>query len=411
MTTPTRVVITGGGVASSLGNDLETYCRNLYEGRYGIGPITTFDTSAHSTKLGACLDSLPVPACLSKMERKMSSKLSLVSLFCVEQAVAQAGLDFTQEDGRRMGIIIGSGFINLYDLEIFYENFFAQTSWKAPATIPLNMGNAPASRIAITYGLQGVIKCVSTACASGFTAIADSFNLIRDGRQEMMLAGGSDLILCETIVTAWEWMRLVSKEKKDPALACRPFDRDRRGIALGDGAAFFVLESYERAVQRGAPILAEIKGAFQNSDSLDLVKPDSQQESRCIEETLRVAGMLPQEIDMIFAHATGTRLNDRTEYESLKAVFGERLPQIPVCGLKAMAGHTMGASGPMALAAALTSLKSGYFYPIPNLTNPEEGLNLRLTTKGKKLDHIENILLNTFAFGGINVCLVISQTI
>jgi 3-oxoacyl-[acyl-carrier-protein] synthase II len=409
MTTPKRVVITGAGIASSLGNNVDTYCEKLYRGQYGLGPITTFDTSTYATKLGACLDPIPMPTCLSEQEQKMSSKLSLLSLFCAEQAVSQASVDFTQVDATRAGVIVGSGFLNLYDLENYNERFFLQGPWKSPLTIPLNMGNAPASRIAITYNCRGVIKGVSTACASGFTAIADSFNLIQAGEQEVMIAGGSDLIMCKTIVAAWEGMRVVAKEKDNPALACRPFDRDRRGIALGDGAAFFVLESYKHAAQRGAKILAEVKGVFQNSDSLDLVKPNAQGEIHCIEQTLQNANLQPADIGMIYAHATGTRLNDTVEYESLHAVFNEKLKHIPLCGLKAMIGHTMGASGPMALTAALGTLKSGYFYPIPNLVNLEEGMDLQITTKGRPLNPVDNILLNAFAFGGINVCLVISK--
>jgi 3-oxoacyl-(acyl-carrier-protein) synthase len=407
--TPRRVVITGSGIASPLGNDLETYWAQLYRGQYGIAPITTFDTSAYATRLAACLNPIPRPASLTDLEQKMSSELTILSVFCAEQAIAQARLDFPAEEVQRSGVIVGSGFLNLYDLEDYNRNFFRGKPSRSPLTIPLNMGNAPASRIAMKYGLKGIVKSVSTACSSGFTAIADSALLIREGYQEVMIAGGSDLVSSQTILNAWESMRVLTKEKENPALACQPFDRDRRGIALGDGAAFFVLEAYEHAAQRGATILAEIKSVFQNSDSLDLVKPDSQEESRCIEQTLQNANLDPADIGMIYAHATGTRLNDTTEYESLHTVFKERLKHIPVCGLKAMIGHTMGASGPMALAAALGTLESGFFYPIPNLVNLEEGLDLRVTTTGQQLTSVDNILLNTFAFGGINVCLVISK--
>jgi 3-oxoacyl-[acyl-carrier-protein] synthase II len=204
-------------------------------------------------------------------------------------------------------------------------------------------------------------------------------------------------------------MRILSKEKENPALACRPFDRNRRGIVPGDGAAFFVLEEYEHAVQRGATLLGEVKGAFQNSDSFDLVKPDTKGETACIEAVIKAAGLQAKDIDMIYAHGTGTRLNDATEYKSLLAVFKERLKDIPVCALKAMIGHTMGASGPMSLAAAVGTLKSGNFYPIPNLVHLEEGLDLLISTEGKKISNVDNILINTFAFGGTNACLIISR--
>jgi len=404
-----RVVITGSGVASPIGNDVETYCQNLYQGRYAIGPITTYNTSKYKTRLGACLDPIPRPTCLNPLEEKMSSKLSLLSLFCAEQAILQAELDFSQEDAKRSGVIIGSGFLNLYDLEHFYQAFYQREQPAPPTLIPINMGNAPASRIAMTYGLNGVIKCVTTACSAGFTALVDSVQLIRDGYQDIIITGGSDLSICETIIHAWERMRVLTKEKNNPALACRPFDKDRRGIVLGDGSAVFVLESYEHATQRGATILAEISGIFQNSDSLDLVKPNSKHEAYCIEQAIQQANLQPTDIGMIYAHATGTRLNDTTEYQSLWTVFKEQLPEIPVCGLKSMLGHTIGASGPMSLVAALETLRVGNFYPIPNLVHLEDGINLLITKTGQTLPHVQHVLINTFAFGGINVCLIISN--
>ncbi len=409
MTDKQRVVITGSGIASPIGNDVDTYCQNLYQGQYAIGPITTFDTTDHTTKLGACIATIPSPGNLTPLEAKMSSQLSLLSAFAAEQAVVQSGLDFSVENPQQVGVIVGSGFQNLYDLEDFYQKFYKHTGRPSPTTIPLNMGNAPASRIAMTYDLKGVVKSVSTACSSGFTALLDSVQLIAEGKQEVMITGGSDLVVCETIVTAWERMRVLTREKEDPALACQPFDQNRKGIVLGDGAAFFVVESYEHAKQRNAPILAEVTGMFQNSDSLDLVKPDSEGEIRCIEQSLTQANVIPEDMGMIYAHATGTRLNDTVEYQSLHEVFGTHLKEIPLCGLKSMLGHTMGASGPMALVAALGSLQSGYVYPIPNLNQLEEGMELRIKTTGETVESINHILINTFAFGGINVCLVISK--
>ena len=410
MTEKKRVVITGSGIASPLGNDVETYCQNLYQGQYAIGPITTFDTANHKTKLGACLEPLPIPECLTALELKMCSNLSLISVFCAEQAINQAGLHWAEIDQEQIGVIVGSGFINLYDLENFYDRFLHQNLPISPTALPINMPVSPASQIAIKFGLMGVVKCVSTACASGFTALVDSVQLIQDGYQTMMIAGGSDLVMCSSLVHAWERMRVLSGEREDPALACRPFDQDRKGIALGDGAAFFVLESYEHAVARGATILAEIGGSFQNSDSVNLVKPQTKGEIACMEKTLQQANLAPEEIDVIYAHATGTRLNDITEYQSLHTVFQEPLKTIPVCGLKAMLGHTMGASGPMSLIAALGSFQSGYVYPIPNLAQMEEGIDLYITTAGQTMADINHILLNAFAFGGTNVCLLLSKS-
>ncbi|MEM7345203.1 MAG: beta-ketoacyl synthase N-terminal-like domain-containing protein [Chloroflexota bacterium] len=271
------------------------------------------------------------------------------------------------------------------------------------------MASAPASRIAMTYGFTGAVKSVGTACSAGFTALIDSVHLIRDGYQDVMVVGGCDLVTCETIIVAWERMRILTKETEDPALACRPFDKNRRGIVLADGGAFFVLESYEHAIERGATILAEISGIAQSSDSVDLVKPDSGGQIQCLTDTLEQANLDASAIDMIYAHATGTKANDATEYQSLYTVFQKQLADIPLCALKSMMGHALGASGPMALVAALGSLETGYFYPIPNLTHLEEGLDIRVTTEGQIVENIQHILINTFAFGGINVSAIISK--
>ncbi len=409
MTHKPRIVITGSGVASPIGNDVDTYCYNLHQGQYAIGSITTFDPSNHTTKLGACITSIPTPNNLTPLEEKMSSQLSLLSAFCAEQAVSQSQLDFSQEDPDMVGVIMGSGMQNSYDLEESYKKYYQLHERLAPTIVPLNMGNAPASRIAMTYGLKGIVKGVSTACSSGFTAMLEGVQLIQDGRQDIMIVGGSDLVMCESIIAVWERMRILTREKKDPSLACQPFDQNRQGVVLGDGAAFFVIESYDHAIARQAPILAEITGMFQNSDSLDLVKPDTYGEIRCMEQTLDQADISPNDIGMIYAHATGTRLNDTVEYKSMHTVFGDDLKNIPLCGLKSMLGHTLGASGPMALVAALGTLQSGYFYPIPNLKEMEAGMDLRITTTGEIVEPVDHILINTFAFGGINVSLVISN--
>ncbi|MEM7132525.1 MAG: beta-ketoacyl-[acyl-carrier-protein] synthase family protein [Chloroflexota bacterium] len=410
MTSKKRVVITGSGIASPLGNQVAAYCQNLYHGQYGIGPITTFDAAKQTTKLGASLDPIPIPGCLSPRERKTCSNLSMISIHCVEQAMKQAKLNMTEVDSDEAGVIVGSGNINIYDLNEPFRALLQDDRPMSPSTIPVNMPASTPSQIAIKYGLHGIVKCVSTACAAGFTAIADGARLIRNGEQRVMIAGGADLSICPLMVHGWERLRVLSGEQDDPSLVCRPFDKERRGIALGDGAAYVVLESYEDAVARGALILAELSGFFQNSDSLNLVKPDSTRQVRCINKALQQAGLEPAEIGMIYAHATATKLNDLVEYESLLEVFQERLKTIPLCGLKSMIGHTMGASGPMALIAALGTLQADYFYPIPNLTQLEEGMALRITTEGQILKGVEHILLNAFAFGGTNVSLVVSKT-
>ncbi|MFK7802512.1 MAG: beta-ketoacyl synthase [Anaerolineae bacterium] len=404
-----RVVITGLGIASPLGNTAEEYCQRLFNGEMGIRPIQdNVDLSEVKATYAAQLWPLPEPTWKNRIDQKNSSLLSAVTLFAAQQAVAQSGLNPAELDKAKCGVIVGSGFHNLYDLEKTYQDFYRHGKKMATLTIPKNMSSAPATRIAISYGFQGIVSSVSSACSSGFTAIRDSMRLIQSGAQDMMITGGSDLVVCETLLMAWERMRVTS-QGATPELGCRPFDQSRSGIVLGDGVVSIVLESLESAKARGATILAEIKAVFQNSDSLDLVKPNPAGEIACMQTALAHAGLRPDEIDLIFPHATGTRANDTIEYEAMDAVFGEHLQKTPVCALKSMLGHTMGASGPMSIAAALGSLSDGYVYPVPNLEELEAGIDLKILTAGEKRSNIKNILINTFAFGGINVSLVLGS--
>ena len=408
-TSSQRVVITGVGIASPLGNEPTEYCQRLFRGEYGIRPILDHvDLSEVKATYAAQLWPLPEPVWKNRIDQKNSSLLSAVTLFAAQQAVSQSGLNRAELDKAKCGVIIGSGFHNLYDLEKTYQDFYRHGKKMATLTIPKNMSSAPATRIAINYGFQGIVSSVSSACSSGFTAIRDCVRLIQSGEQQVMVTGGSDLVVCETLLMAWERMRVTS-QGETPEQGCKPFDQSRSGIVLGDGIVSLVLESLGSAQARGAKILAEIKSVFQNSDSLDLVKPNPAGEIECMQMALEQAELRPEEIDLIFPHATGTRANDTIEYEAMSAVFGSHLQATPVCALKSMLGHTMGASGPMSLAAALGSFSDGYIYPVPNLEKLEEGIDLNILTAGEKRPNIENILINTFAFGGINVSLVLSK--
>ncbi len=403
-----RVVITGCGVASPLGNNLADFCRHLHAGRFGIRPISRYDTTPYTTKVAAELDPIPQPTHLPT-QRKLNNAISTVCLCCAEQAIDTAQLDLSTYNREQVGVILGSGFLNLYDLEASYETMFTVSPLKvSPLTVPVNMGSSPANRVGMAYGLQGIIKSVTTACSSGLTALLDSVRLIQHGEQQVMLTGGADLVTCESLMVAWERLRVPSKVT-DPTLACRPFDRARSGIVMGDGAAFFVLESLAHAQQRQAPILAEVRAISQTADSVDLVKPDAAGEVRCLQTVLAKAALSPTDIGLIHAHGTSTTLNDAVEYEALSTVFGAHLADIPLCAIKAMLGHTMGASGSLALAAALGTFQDGYIYPIPNLTQLDEGMRLRVSQTGQLDPTIDHILINTFAFGGINNCLIVSK--
>jgi len=405
-----QVAITGVGLVSAYGVEAEEFWRGLYEGQSAIRRVRLSDHGGEWEQQLAPIGDIPVPGCVSRTEINFYRQLPLAALYCAERALADSALDPTTLDPARAGVIFGTGFGNLLDLESMYRAYFLEGRRAvSPLTIPMNMPSTAVGRIGMKFGLRGVNKSVSTACSSALTAVTESYRLVRDGLQDVVLAGGVDLTACPTIVTCWERMRVLAPLAEDPAMSCRPFDAGRNGLVLGEGGVMFVLEALESARARGTPVLAVLRGAFENADGFDLVKPSPQGEAECIRGALAEAGSAPGEIDMIQAHGTATRLNDESEHTSLLSVFGERLKDVPLCAIKAMIGHTMGASGAFGLLAAIGSLRHGYVYPVPNHREFDPGVDLRIRTRGERGDPCRNVLVNSFAFGGINNCLVVSR--
>lgn len=405
------VVITGAGVLSPLGDSLDDFCANLHAGRVAL-ELRSYEAPGGTTRrMVAPLGEIPVIAEIPEIERRFYSQLSMAAMCCARRAVDDAGLDVTTVDDARAGIIFGSGFINLYDLAPVYEKFFTgDERHLSPLVIPINMANCPAGRISQLLGLRGESRTVSTACASASTALASASLAIRNGSHDVVIAGGGDLVCCTTLVRSWERLRILCPPAEDPAFACRPFDRRRNGLALGDGAFLFVLESRSHAERRGAEPLALLSGAFENSDGYDMLKPSADGEVRCINGALSAAGLDPADIDLVHAHGTATALNDATEYAALQRVFGRRIRDVPVCAIKSMIGHTMGASGGASLAAAIGSLNRGYVYPVPGFVEPDDGVEIRISNLGSESSGVANVLVNAFGFGGANSCLVVSAT-
>jgi 3-oxoacyl-(acyl-carrier-protein) synthase len=404
------VAVTGVGLLSAFGCEITGFWDGLMSGRCAVRPVDFSSAGRDWTQFVAPIGEIPVPQCVSPTERNFYKQLPLAAVYCAERALIGARLCTGEIDPHRAGVVFGSGFINLYDLESMYERYFDEGQRAvSPLTIPLNMPNTPVARVSIKFGLRGVTKTVSSACSSATSAIVEAYRLVRDGRQDVMLAGGIDLVSCPTIVTCWERMRVLAPASGDPAMACRPFDRDRSGLVLGEGGALFVLEDMAHARARGAPVLAELAGASETADGFDLVKPSQDGEVRCMRGALEAAGLAPAAIDVVHAHGTGTRLNDQVEYESMREVFGVRVADLPLCAIKSMIGHGMGASGAFNLAAALGSVRRGDVYPVPNFTAADDGVALNVGTEGRRLEDVEHVLVNTFAFGGINTCLIVSR--
>lgn len=405
-----EVVITGSGVLSPLGRNLDTFCRALHAGEVALRPERYEAPGGITERMVAPLDEIPVADYIPTVERRFFSGLSLAATWCAERAMVDAGLEGYALDDLRAGVIFGSGFINLYDLAPVYERFFTgDEKHLSPLVIPINMASCPAGRISLRHGLRGYSRTVSTACASASSALAAAYRAIADGSHDMIIAGGADLVCCTTLVRSWERLRILCPVSDRPELACRPFDRDRNGLALGDGAFLFTLESRQHAEQRGARVLAVLRGAFENSDAFDMLKPSAEGAARCMAGALDSAGIAPEQVDMVQAHGTATALNDATEYQALTRVLGRRASEVPVCAIKSMIGHTMGASGGAALAAAIGSLQRGYIYPVPGFSAADDDVAVRIVSQGGSTDACSHVLINAFGFGGANACLVVGR--
>jgi 3-oxoacyl-[acyl-carrier-protein] synthase II len=398
------------GVLHALGKTPDEYSANLFSGRCGIKKITKFNTEGFKCRIAAELLDIPDISLVPEEKKLFLSEISRMSLYCAQKALQMAGLPDTPVEPSRCGVIIGSGFTNLSGLEPTYKGYFNKGKSKvSPLTVPMHMNNAAACTVSMYLGFHGAIQSVSTACASGFTAIHDACRMLKLNEQDVVIAGGADVLVCDTISTCWEKLRILSSCNDEPEQAMRPFDKDKKGIVLGDGSVLFILERTEDAEKRGADILAYIDSVYQNADGYDMVKPSAESEEKCLNRLFKQSQFNAEDIDIIHAHGTGTALNDIAEWKALVNVFGERISSVPVCAIKSMTGHTMGASGPFALAAAVETFRTGYVYPQPNFISSDETISPCISHQGYKKDIINTILLNAFAFGGINASMIVSR--
>ncbi len=346
----TRVVITGAGTVNPLGlNVAETYAA-MAEGRCAIGPLAFRDVERLSVRIGAQITGWQPEALFTRAEITLMDPFSQYAVVAARQAVAQSGLQFDGVLAETTGVIIGSAGGGLQTTDDNYRAVYQEGKSRVhPFVVPRLMLNAAASHVAIGFGLQGPSYAVSSACSSSNHAIGQAFHLIRSGAAQVMLAGGSDAMLCFGGVKAWEGLRVLSHT------GCRPFSADRDGMVMGEGAAVFVLEAWDHAVARGAEILAEVAGFGMTSDAGDMVQPSVTGAARAMRLALRDAGMAAGEVGYINAHGTGTTANDRSETAAILQVFGDQVP--PVSSTKSMHGHLMGGAGAVEVLACLMALR------------------------------------------------------
>lgn len=410
-----RVVITGIGTINPLGNSIEEYFTNLEKGVSGAGPITHFDASNFKTKFACELKGYNPTDYFDRKELRKYDLFSQYALIAAEQAVKDSGLDLEKVDAERTGVIWGSG---IGGLETFYlevkgyveGNFIPRYS---PFFIPKMIADLAAGHISMKYGFRGPNYCTVSACASSNHAMIDAMNYIRWGKADMILTGGSEAAVNPPGVGGFNSMQALSTRNDDPQKASRPFDADRDGFVIGEGAGALVFEEYEHAVARGAKIYAEVAGGGMSADAYHLTAPHPEGigAKKAMLDAIEDAGLKVEDIDYINTHGTSTPVGDIAELKGLVATFGDHIYKVNISSTKSMTGHLLGAAGAIEALACVMALNKGIIPPTINLENldPKIDPKLNLTANVAQKRDVKCVLSNTFGFGGHNSSVVFKK--
>jgi nodulation protein E len=399
-----RIVVTGIGGLSSLGASAPVIWQAMKAGRCGIGPLTIGDRHDLKTPIGAQIDALPDHE-LSRRHLATMSRFGLLSVLAAGEALNQAGLDGDNAfDPHRAGAVIGTGVYGGDVVDQSYRTVFLEGKKRTDIfAVPKVMPSSPSVHVSMVHRLKGPVFGTTSACASSNHAIANALDLLRAGRADVIVAGGTDAPLTYGIIKAWESMRILAKT------GCRPFSADREGLVLGDGAGALVLETEAHAKARNAPILAEIAGAGLCADAGDIVSPDPDGAARALRLCLADADLEPRDICYINAHGTGTMGNDKAETQAIRSVFGAHADALAVSATKAMHGHCLGASGAVEMIACIGAITDGIVPPTINLTQADPECDLDYVSQGAREVQVQAALSNSFAFGGANAVIAVKR--
>jgi 3-oxoacyl-[acyl-carrier-protein] synthase II len=403
-----RVVVTGLGAVTPVGNSVPEYWAALCEGRSGIGPITHFDASRLDTRIAGEVKGFDPTRFFEKKDVKKMDRFIHLAVAAGIEAAEDAKADFAQVDSTRAGCLIGSGIGGIQTIIEWHKILLDRGPGRiSPFFVPSLIANMASGQLSIRYRLKGPNSAVSTACATGNHAIGDAFKVIQRGDADLMLAGGSEAILIELCVAGFSNMKALSTRNDEPARASRPFDADRDGFVPGEGAGVIVLESLEHARRRGARIYAEIVGYGMTADAHHMTAPDPEGDGamRAMAGALRDAGLAPEAVGYINAHGTSTPYNDRTETQAIKRVFGDHAHRLAVSSTKSMIGHLLGAAGGVEAVATVLALHQGILPPTINYDTPDPECDLDYVPNVARKAEVEVALSNGFGFGGTNATL------
>ena len=407
-----RVVITGLGAITPIGNDLASYWQGLLAGRSGVGPITHFDAAQHVTRIAAEVKGFDP---LQYMDRKDAKRMDRFAQFAVatsQQALADAQLEITALNAEQIGVMIGTGVGGLKIMEEQQAVYLNRgPSRCSPFMVPMMIANMAAGLTAIHTGAQGPNSCPVTACAAGSNAIGDAFRLVQQGYAQAMICGGTEAAVTPLSVAGFGSARALSTRNDEPQIASRPLDRDRDGFVIGEGCGILILEALDHALSRGACIYAEITGYGMTCDAYHMTAPvpGGAGAARCIQLALKDAGVTPDQVSYINAHGTSTPANDPTETQAIKTALGDAATKIPVSSTKSMTGHLLGGSGGIEGVAATMAVNQDQVPPTINLDNPDENCDLDYVPNQSRSLPVDVTLSNSFGFGGHNVTLVFQK--
>ncbi len=399
-----RVVITGLGCVSALGNSATATWAGMREGRAGIGPLTGLNDPTLRTTIAAQARDFVSSEHFDEKRLVLLDPVSQYALVAAREAVVQAGIGFPPDRAERTAVIIGTGIGGASTQDQMARRLYAEGNPRVhPMAIVRVMPNAPASQISLEFGLRGPVFAVASACASSNHALGQALMLLQTGTADVALAGGVEACITVGTVKAWEAMRVMADD------TCRPFSKGRRGLVLGEGAGVFVLETLEHAQARGAHILAEFVGAGMSADAADIVMPDASGAARAMRAALVQGGLAPEEVDYINAHGTGTQANDPTETRAIRALFGRHADALAVSSTKSMHGHALGGGGAIELVAVIGALREGVVPPTINYLGPDPDCDLNVVPNIAQRRPVRAALSNSFAFGGLNAVLALRR--
>jgi len=408
-----RVVVTGYGIISPIGNDVSSFWGGIKDGKSGVGKITSFDASHFDSQIAGEVKGFdPAAYGMNSKDVRRIDKFGQYAVAAGKQAVAHSGLDPEKEDGNRIGVMIGSGIGSLYTIEEQHKIYLDKgASRLSPFLIPMLIVNEASGQVAIILGFKGPNSCVATACASGSHAIGDAYKVLERGDADVMLAGGTESCIVPTGLGGFCALKALSRRNDQPEKASRPFDLKRDGFVMAEGCGLAILETLDHAKKRGASILAEIIGYGMSCDAYHMTAPDPTGEgaARAMKMALQQAGLKPEDLDYINAHGTSTKLNDKFETVAIKNALGAHAKKVMISSTKSMTGHTLGAAGGIEFVVCCLALRDNVLPPTINYEYPDPECDLDYIPNTARKTKVNVCMSNSLGFGGHNATLIVKR--